>query len=214
MAMLGLASCATLVPVQARADVFEVGSDGSLSRLGGSAPSEATDEVANLAIADGGEASSTDIAELQVPGPALTTVGPPSIPLQYGAAVMEAARRYQVSPDLLAALVWQESRWQPAALSAKGAIGLAQLMPATARALAVEPHDAAANLSGAAHYLRQMLDLFDGDVERALAAYNAGPQRVLKAGGVPPIAETRAYVARIMDRLAATRAGTASGVQP
>ena len=119
-----------------------------------------------------------------------------------------------MSPDLLSALVWQESRWQPAALSPKGAMGLGQLMPATARALAVDPRDAGANLAGAAHYLRQLLDLFDGDVERALAAYNAGPARVMKAGGVPPIAETRAYVSAIMDRLTSVRAASLSGTQP
>jgi soluble lytic murein transglycosylase-like protein len=81
-------------------------------------------------------------------------------------------------------------------------MGLAQLMPGTARALAVNAGDPAANLAGGAHYLRQMLDLFDGDVERALAAYNAGPGRVIRAGGVPRIAETRAYVSAIIDRLA------------
>lgn len=218
IAVSGVLLLLGLVPAQAWADVFEVGSDGSLARVGGAGMEEPAVQVAGQAADIGNEAVPAALLssapEWDVPIPALTTLSPPAMPLQYGPALMEAARKYQVSPDLLAALVWQESRWQPAALSTKGAIGLAQLMPATARALAVEPRDAAANLSGAAHYLRQMLDLFDGDVERALAAYNAGPQRVLKAGGVPPIAETRAYVARIMDRLAATRAGTASGVQP
>lgn len=146
-----------------------------------------------------------------VPSAALTTIVTPAAPAVFQGALTDAARRYDLSPSLLAALVWRESAWQPGALSNKGAIGLAQLMPATARALAVDPRDARANLDGAAHYLRQMLDLFDGDVERALAAYNAGPRRVLKADGVPAIPETRTYVSAIIDRLALTRPASSMG---
>jgi len=78
---------------------------------------------------------------------------------------------------------------------------LAQLMPATARQLGVDPQDPFASLEGGARYLRMQLDQFDGDVERALAAYNAGPARVQRAGGVPAIRETQMYVASIMARL-------------
>ena len=109
-----------------------------------------------------------------------------------------------MSPRLLAALTGQESAWRASVVSPKGAVGLTQLMPATARALAVDPRDPAANLAGGARYLRQLLDQFDGDIERALAAYNAGPGRVVRAGGIPPFRETRAYVAKIVDRLDAT----------
>lgn len=137
-----------------------------------------------------------------VPAIAVTQVAAPAqVPDALRAPLQTAASRYGVSPSLLAALVWQESRWHPAAISAKGAVGLAQLMPGTARALAVDAKDPAANLDGGAHYLRQMLDTFDGDVERALAAYNAGPGRVIRAGGLPRIAETRSYVSTIIDRL-------------
>jgi soluble lytic murein transglycosylase-like protein len=80
-------------------------------------------------------------------------------------------------------------------------MGLAQLMPATARDLGVNPADPAQNLTGGARYLRSLLDQFNGDVEKALAAYNAGPARVQRAGGVPAIAETRAYVASIVRRI-------------
>jgi soluble lytic murein transglycosylase-like protein len=80
-------------------------------------------------------------------------------------------------------------------------MGLTQLMPATARALGVDPRDPVANLEGGARYLRLMLDRFGGDVVKALAAYNAGPERVERAGGVPAIRETREYVAAIMARL-------------
>ncbi|MFN5084888.1 MAG: lytic transglycosylase domain-containing protein, partial [Novosphingobium sp.] len=97
---------------------------------------------------------------------------------------------------------WQESRWHPGAVSPAGARGLAQLMPGTARDLGVNPDDPHANLEGGARYLRQQLNTFGGDLEKALAAYNAGPKRVMQAGGIPNIRETRGYVAAIMARLA------------
>jgi soluble lytic murein transglycosylase-like protein len=118
-----------------------------------------------------------------------------------------AAGASNISPTLLSALIWQESRWNPRAVSRKGAIGLTQLMPGTARDLGVNPMDPLANLVGGARYLRLLLDRFDGDVERALAAYNAGPGRVSRAGGVPAIAETQNYVASIVRRVATTTTG-------
>ena len=78
---------------------------------------------------------------------------------------------------------------------------IAQLMPGTARDLGVNPDDPFANLEGGARYLREQLDRFDGNLEKALAAYNAGPGRVIRANGVPRIRETQAYVAAIMGRL-------------
>ncbi len=104
-----------------------------------------------------------------------------------------AAQRYSVPEDLFLRLVQQESNWQPNALSHKGAIGLAQLMPFTAERLGVDPHDPAQNLEGGARYLSQQYRAF-GSWRLALAAYNAGPEAVRKHGGVPPYAETRNYV--------------------
>ena len=124
-----------------------------------------------------------------------------SIPPQYLAKVQELAARFDLSPALLEALVWQESRWRADAISPVGARGLAQLMPGTARELGVNPDDPFANLEGGARYLREQLDRFDGDLERALAAYNAGPGRVIRANGIPRIRETQHYVAAIMGRL-------------
>jgi soluble lytic murein transglycosylase-like protein len=185
-ALCGAALC-LMASNAASADVLEVGTGGAISiRASDRAVVEITPEDAP-----------------NIPAAALTTLDAPAVPVAYQASLAQAAATAGVSPSLLAALVWQESRWHPAALSAKGARGLTQLMPGTARALAVDPTDAAANLAGGARYLRSMLDMFDGNVERALAAYNAGPARVLRTGGLPAIAETRAYVASILDRLGA-----------
>jgi len=97
---------------------------------------------------------------------------------------------------LFRALIQAESAFDPQALSPKGAIGLGQLMPGTARQLGVDPHDLHQNLDGAARYFLAQLSRF-GSVELALAAYNAGPHRVAEYRGVPPYAETRTYIARI-----------------
>lgn len=123
------------------------------------------------------------------------------VPQAYAAKVAELAARFDLSPALIEALVWQESRWRPNARSPVGARGLAQLMPATARYLGVDPDDPFANLEGGARYLREQIDRFDGDLEKALAAYNAGPGRVIRAGGIPRIRETQNYVAAVMGRL-------------
>lgn len=124
-----------------------------------------------------------------------------AIPPEYQLKIHELAQRFDLSPALLEALVWQESRWRAGAVSHAGARGLAQLMPGTARYLGVNADDPMQNLEGGARYLREQLDRFDGDLEKALAAYNAGPGRVIRAGGVPNIRETRQYVAAIMGRL-------------
>ena len=144
----------------------------------------------------------TTVPEAALPHPqsvtdALDTAGP----APWRGRVAELAEKYDISPTLLEAVVWQESRWNQSAVSPVGARGLAQLMPGTARMMGVDPNDPRANLEGGARYLRLQLDAFDGDIEKALAAYNAGPGRVIKAGGIPRIRETQNYVASIMARL-------------
>ena len=107
------------------------------------------------------------------------------------------------------AVVQVESGYNQRARSNKGAIGLMQLMPGTASDLAVaDPWDAEQNLRGGTSYLRQMLDRF-GDLELALAAYNAGPEAVARFGGIPPYEETRNYVRRILHLFDGERAATA-----
>ena len=108
-----------------------------------------------------------------------------------------AALRHGIPADLFARLIQQESGWNPNAVSHKGARGLAQLMPATARALGVNAADPRANLNGGARYLRAQYNRFRS-WKLALAAYNAGPEAVAKYGGVPPYAETRGYVKAIL----------------
>ena len=130
----------------------------------------------------------------------------------YGDEITAAARRNGVDPALLAGLVRQESNFNAAAVSPAGARGLTQLMPATAAGLGVaNPSDPVQALEGGARYLRRQLDAFGGDVTKALAAYNAGPGAVQRYGGVPPYAETQAYVQKVQAFAAAYR-GTPSSL--
>jgi len=110
-----------------------------------------------------------------------------------------AARRHDVDPALIEAMIEAESAWDPRAVSRTGAQGLMQIMPATARDLAlISPFDPIENVRAGTAYLRQMLDRFEGRVELALAAYNAGPSTVAAYAGVPPYPETVAYVRRVL----------------
>lgn len=173
----------------ARADVLEITPSGPAWIAGGPvSPAIQAESVTELT---GAEADNAVVTY------AVATAGPGN----WQRRVAELAAKYDISPALIEALVWQESRWNESAVSPAGARGLAQLMPGTARAMGVDPDDPHANLEGGARYLRIQLDTFDGDLEKALAAYNAGPGRVQKAGGVPAIRETRNYVASIMSRL-------------
>ena len=115
----------------------------------------------------------------------------------YLSVARAAARRHGVPEDLFLRLVQQESGWNVGAISSKGAIGLAQLMPQTAADLAVDPDDPEDNLDGGARYLRAQFETF-GTWRLALAAYNAGPQAVERHDGVPPFAETQDYIRRIL----------------
>lgn len=116
---------------------------------------------------------------------------------QFTPIARQVARQHGIPEDLFLRLVRQESNWNPHAVSHKGAIGLAQLMPATARTLGVDPKIPAQNLEGGARYLAAQYRAF-GSWRLALAAYNAGPGAVKKHGGVPPFRETENYVRRIL----------------
>jgi hypothetical protein len=109
-----------------------------------------------------------------------------------------AGRNHGLDPALLTAVASVESGFDPAAISSAGARGLMQFMPATAGSLGVDPLDPGQAIDGAARYLRQLLDQF-GSLDLALAGYNAGPGAVSRAGGIPPYAETRSYVNKVLD---------------
>ena len=126
---------------------------------------------------------------------------PSFVPSQFAPALARAAQRWSVSASLLAAQIYQESRFNPFARSSAGALGIAQFMPATARAYGLaNPFDADRAIDAQAHLMRDLLRDF-GDVPLALAAYNAGPAPVRACMCVPNIPETRAYVANILGLL-------------
>lgn len=110
-----------------------------------------------------------------------------------------AAAKYAVDPKLVSAVAEVESGGNQSAVSSAGAVGVMQLMPETAAGLGVNPYDMKSNVEGGTKYLREMLDTFDGDVKKAVAAYNAGPNAVKAYGGIPPYAETQNYVNNVLD---------------
>jgi soluble lytic murein transglycosylase-like protein len=118
---------------------------------------------------------------------------------EYDQHISAAAKRYQLPEELLRAVMVAESNQNAAALSRKGAMGLMQLMPGTAKDMFVaDAWDPAQNIEGGARYLRILANQYDGDVEKTLAAYNAGPEAVRRAGGIPNIPETRDYVRKVV----------------
>jgi len=125
-----------------------------------------------------------------------TAVGP--LVHSYQAMIREYARAYRLEEAMVKAVIKAESNYNPQSLSSKGAQGLMQLIPETARLMKVsDPFDPAENIRGGSNYLRLMLDQFSGNLDLALAAYNAGPNAVQRHGGIPPYAETRQYVQRV-----------------
>ncbi len=170
---------------EASAQVLSIGDDGAVTTYSG--PAVHTSEGA-MAIA--------------APEPAPLVRAPPEDVIRL---IQESSARHAVPATIVEAVAWQESRFNHAAVSSKGARGVMQLLPTTASDLGVDPSDLKGNIDGGAAYLAQQLRRF-GDVKLALAAYNAGPKAVERYGGVPPYAETQSYVRAIMARLAAVSA--------
>jgi soluble lytic murein transglycosylase-like protein len=185
-AALAVAVAAVGLPGSAMAQVLEIAPDGQVTRYAG--PAIYTDEGARPLTRQ--------------------AVAPPAAapPAEVAQAIAESAQRHDVSAPLAQAVAWQESRFRQDAVSPKGAQGVMQLMPGTARTLGVDAADLKGNIEGGVAYLQQMLARFGGDLPRALAAYNAGPEAVQRYGGVPPYAETKAYVRAILGRLSAASA--------
>lgn len=122
----------------------------------------------------------------------------PATGLDLRRLVEQAARKYGLPPTFLHSVVKAESAYRADAVSPKGAVGLMQLMPGTARQLGADPANPVENVDAGARYLRELLDKYDRGAWRALAAYNAGPGAVDKHNGVPPYRETREYIRRVM----------------
>ena len=144
----------------------------------------------------------------------------PPEPKNLDQAISEISERHQIDPDLISSVIHAESNFNPRAVSRKGAQGLMQLMPQTASQLGVKnSFDPQANVEGGTRYLRELLERYNFDLIKALAAYNAGPRRVEKYRGVPPIFETQTYVARIVrdfnrKKLAEQKAATSAKKTP
>lgn len=137
-----------------------------------------------------------------IPAAAVSRATARAAPHALATAVAAAATRYGLAPELVDTVARQESGYRPQVVSSAGAIGIMQLIPATARSLGVDPWDPVANINGGAAYLRALLDQFNGRVDLALAAYNAGPNAVKRHEGIPPYRETQTYVAASLSRLA------------
>jgi soluble lytic murein transglycosylase-like protein len=207
LAVAGLA----LLPVPASAELVTLASGRVVSvrsvRIDG--------DTAVLALRGGGEVVCgasliTSVApdEVPHPDPALVPEAAPQVVARLDALTTEqqrpyvplieaAAKKHNVDPRLVHALITVESRYQAHARSRKGAMGLMQLMPATARELQVDnPYDPADNIEGGVRHLRHLLDRFE--LRLAVAAYNAGAGAVRKFGGIPPFRETQAYVRQVL----------------
>lgn len=176
---------ATLFAAQASAQVLEIDDQGVVRRHDGPAQF----------LGDGVSRPLT-ATPTPPPGRSRTATAPIRRLLE------SSAQRSSLSPDLLTAVARRESGLNPKARSTKGAVGVMQLMPGTARDLSVDPTDPAANIDGGARYLKALLARYDGDVVKALAAYNAGMGAVDRHGGTPPFRETQAYVAAILEQMA------------
>jgi soluble lytic murein transglycosylase-like protein len=142
-------------------------------------------------------ASDSEKAAPQDDGAADAGVAEPDLPFE--AHIMQAAQTYQVDPVLIRAIIMAESNYNPKAVSHRGAQGLMQLMPTTAKWLGIQDSfDPALNIDGGVRYFKKLLDRFDGNVKLALAAYNAGSRYVRKYGGVPPFKATRIYIKKVL----------------
>ena len=182
--MIGVAACGLLAGQAGRAfaQVLSISDDGAVTTYAG--PQVFT------------EAGARPIAPTV---PAIRREAPADV----AAAIQDAAVRHSVPAPVADAVAWQESRYNQAAVSPKGARGVMQLMPGTAVRLGVDASDLRANIDGGVAYLGQQMRRY-GDLRLALAAYNAGPQAVDRYGDVPPYAETQSYVRAILARLAVT----------
>lgn len=191
MLLVGLA--ASLAARPALCSVLDIAPDGHVTVIDGPSLHLSSDPSIARPIRGGASMARTAAPKARLAGrPADQVAG----------AINTASATQRLNPDLIEAVAWQESHLRPDAVSPKGAVGVMQLMPATARSLGVRQDDVSSNVQGGATYLRLLLSRYDGDLVKALAAYNAGPGAVDRHGGPPPYRETRAYVAAVLEQLA------------
>lgn len=178
-------------------------------------------EIATLRLAGGSQLTfpAARIERYRLSAPAVAVASPPppgpeawsSLAGPYAEMIRRAAQRHGLDPILLAAVADIESGFDPRAVSHKGAAGLLQLMPETARRFGVtDSFDPGQNVEGGARYLRWLLTRFSGDEQLALAGYNAGEGAVDRYQGIPPFPETERYVVQVLGRVETLRAGAAT----
>jgi soluble lytic murein transglycosylase-like protein len=178
-----------------------VPTSGAVMRAARSAASEVNTYLGGKADGGSSGSGSASMLNARLARPALSEQ-------EIEAAIEQAAARHNVDPNLVRSVIKVESNFNPNAVSRKGAMGLMQLMPATARSLNVSnPFDPEQNVDAGVRHLRKLLDSFGGDVRLSLAAYNAGAGAVARSAGVPRFAETRNYVRRITDLYAGAGPG-------
>ncbi len=187
-----------LAATSAGAQVLEIGPQGAVTVYDGPAV-----------------VTSAGVASIRRPGPVARRARGlnASPPPQLSGAISDAARASDLSASLITAIAWRESNFRASAVSRAGAVGEMQLLPKTARGLGVDPTVSRQNVAGGAAYVRALLQRYNGDLIKTLAAYNAGPEAVDRYGGVPPFKETQAYVAAVLDRLSQESIGE-EGLKP
>lgn len=201
---------AALFSASASADVVDLNKSGQLTEQEAAMAEQRRALLIEAAMSSPtiGGALPAVPAAVEVTGADLRHVPKPLV-----GAVLSAAKKYNLSPLLIDAVARQESGYRTNAVSHVGALGVMQLMPGTARMMGVRnPLDPHANIEGGARYLRRLIDRFDGNLAFALAAYNAGPGNVDRAGGIPRFTETQNYVTKIMARLRDTSPGGQPGM--
>lgn len=190
---------AEIASIERQADSIEGRQNAATPDAGKQTPAQADTTVAKTFYS----LPWTDTAPLAVPNVQMVDDScQPMSSDQIDKLIGTAAKKQGVEPGLLKSVMRQESAFKPCAVSTAGAMGLMQIMPETANMLGLDdPFDPEKNADAGAHFLKMMLDRYQGNVPLALGAYNAGPGRVDTAGGVPPIAETMQYVTNILRTL-------------
>lgn len=187
----GLAAALLLSARIAQADVLAIGDDGSVTVHSGPALYTSADLKPQALPIEQQQLVQTRHMRLHAD-------------LNVRTAIANSAAHYALSPLLVSAVAWREFAFNANAVSPKGASGIMQLMPETARAYCASPCSASANVEAGTAYLRTLMQRYDGDIVKALAAYDAGPRAVDRFGGMPPYRETEAYVDAILTRMSAS----------